>query len=152
MPISRSLPVRRIAVPLADAHYASAFTAPVAGLPPLSPEDWTRAVFEEAPAALQRCLYAGWRGGLGLRLSPRSAPKHVLGWPITESGSGTVTLEAHSPFLTARNIVSLNGTSLTWSTVVHFKNRTGRAIWASAAPLHHQVVPLLLRRAIREAA
>ncbi|WP_078897955.1 DUF2867 domain-containing protein [Streptomyces rimosus] len=152
MPSSRVLPVRRTAVDLNGAHYASRFTAPVAGLPSRSPEAWARAVFEEAPAALQRCLYAGWRGGLGLRLGPRRVPQHVLGWPITTTGPSSITLKAGSPLLTARNVLSVDGSVLTWSTFVHFTGRTGRAVWASAAPLHHQAVPFLLKRAIREVA
>ncbi|KAA6212069.1 DUF2867 domain-containing protein [Streptomyces albofaciens JCM 4342] len=152
MSASRSLPVRRVRVDPAGAHYASAFAVPATGLPHLLPVDWARAVFEKAPAVLRRCLYGGWRGGLGLRLGPRVSAQHVLGWLVTESGPDAVTLEAHSPLLTARNMVRLDHSSLTWSTFVHFKNPVGRAVWASAAPLHHQAIPLLLRRAIRKAA
>ncbi|MFH8596636.1 hypothetical protein [Streptomyces rimosus] len=152
MPLSRALPVHRTAVDPAGAHYASAFAAPVAGLPPLSPEAWARIVFEGAPVALQRCLYAAWRGGLGLRLGPRGARRHVLGWPITATGPGSITLEARSPLLTARNVICTGGSLVTWSTFVHVTGRTGRAVWASAAPLHHRTVPLLLKRATREVA
>ncbi|MFI2241656.1 hypothetical protein [Streptomyces chrestomyceticus] len=152
MSLSRPLPVHRTVVDPAGAHYASAFTAPVAGLQPLSPDAWARIVFEEAPVALQRCLYAAWRGGLGLRLGPRSARRHVLGWPITATGPDSITLEAHSPLLTARNVLCVGGSFVTWSTFVHATGRTGRAVWAVAAPLHHQAVPLLLKRATRKAA
>jgi len=152
MPTSRTPFVLRSAVDPVGADYASAFASPAAGLPSRTPEQWARAAFEDAPAVLRLCLRAGWLGALGLRLGPRSSAEHVLGWRIAEREPGAITLEAHSPLLGARNVVSVDGAGLRWATFVRFESRAGRAVWAAAAPVHHRVVPLLLRRAIRRAA
>ncbi|MFV0134776.1 DUF2867 domain-containing protein [Streptomyces sp. HMX87] len=140
---------RRVAVHPDGAHFASAFALPTSGLPSLPPEDWARRTFEDTPAALQRLLRAGWTGVLGLRLGPRISARHLLGWPVVESGPGRIALEARSPALTARNVVTLDDSRLLWATYVRYERRDGRARWAVAAPVHHQVVPLLLGRAVR---
>ncbi|ARH91465.1 DUF2867 domain-containing protein [Streptomyces sp. MOE7] len=151
MPTSRARLVRRVAVDPAGAHYASAFAVPAVDLPPLTPEDWARGTLEGAPAAMRWFVRAGWLGVLGLRLGPRSSAQHVLGWPVAVSGPDGITLEAHSPLLTARNVVSVDGDALVWATYVHGESRRGRAVWAAAAPLHHLIIPFLLDRAVRRA-
>ncbi|WP_041823585.1 hypothetical protein [Streptantibioticus cattleyicolor] len=143
---------RRVAVNPAGAHDASAFALPAAALPSLTPEEWARATFEGAPGPLRQVLRAGWTAGLGLRLGPGSSPRHVLGWPITGSGADAVTLEARSPLLTARNVVTVEGSRLVWATFVWFEKPAGRAVWSAAAPVHHRTVPYLLARAARRRA
>ncbi len=149
MPSSRAPLVLRTAVDPGGAHYASAFAASAIDLPSRTPEHWARAAFEDAPPALQWLLRAGWLGVLGLRLGPRSSAKHVLGWPVAESEPSAIVMEAHSPLLIARNVVSVDDSGLIWSTYVRFESRVGRAVWAAIAPVHHWIIPLLLRRAIR---
>ncbi|UNO38606.1 DUF2867 domain-containing protein [Streptomyces sp. MST-110588] len=152
--------VRRVEVPralraredLAGYHYASAFASPVPDGRPLTPEQWARVTFETAPLPMRWCLMLGWTGVLGLRLGPKSSPRHVLGWRVTRPGPGSVTLEAPSRLVDAHNVVLVEDAQILWATTVRFKGRAGRVAWGVAAPVHHLMVPLLLRRALRSAA
>ncbi|MFJ6075565.1 DUF2867 domain-containing protein [Streptomyces sp. NPDC093065] len=143
--------VRRVRIPSDGAHFASAFALPVAGLPRRTAEEWARSTFEDTPALLRELLRAGWTLVLGLRLGPRSSARHVMGWRTVESGRGRIAVEARAPSLTARNVVTVDGTRLVWATYVDFERGSGRALWSLAAPVHHLVVPLLLGRAARRA-
>jgi hypothetical protein len=130
-----------------QADYASAFELPLGDRRFLTPEQWARATFEGAPALLKACLTAGWKYGLGLRLGPLTSPDHVQGWLIANSGSDSITLEARSRFIVAQNIVVVSESAVVLVTFVHFTQRLGRVGWAVAAPIHHRVIPFLLRRA-----
>ncbi|MEV0850555.1 hypothetical protein AB0J21_32690 [Streptomyces sp. NPDC049954] len=145
-------PARRVVADLAGADYASAFTVPAAGLDSRTAAYWARAVVLGAPFPVRWALLAGWRHVLGLRLAPTYAPGHVLGWPVEQDEPGAITLRARSPLLLARSTVSVDAVGLTWTTRVHFERRAGRTVWAAAAQVHHRLLPLLLRRAVRREA
>ncbi|WP_395573098.1 DUF2867 domain-containing protein [Streptomyces sp. BK79] len=141
--------IRRVRVDPTGAHFASAFELPVAGLPRLTSEQWVRASFEDIPRPLRELIRTGWSGVLGLRLGPRSSPRHVVGWRRTECRPDRVALEARAPSLTVRNVVTVEEARLLWATYVRYERRAGRTLWALAAPVHHLAVPLLLGRAVR---
>ena len=154
----RAAAVHRVEVPemlLADhapwgrPDYASAFRLSTTRARSRTPEMWARAVFEEAPALLRPVLVFGWRVGLGLQLGPRPSPGSVLGWSMSEVGPDTVTLEAESRLLKARNVVVVDHSSVTWVTQVRFERPLARPIWAVTSLVHHRVIPYLLRRAGR---
>ncbi|GHG72492.1 DUF2867 domain-containing protein [Streptomyces griseocarneus] len=133
-------------------HYASAFELPAPGAATsMTPEQWARAVFEGAPPPLRRVLSFGWRRALGLRMAPTS-PQCVLGWHVAESGPRSVVLEARSPLMATRNTVLVREASVVWVTLVRFHRPLARPVWAVAAPVHHTVVPWLLKRALARAA
>ena len=92
-------------------------------------------------------LTTAWRYGLGLALGARASPDHVLGWPISSSGSDSITLEARSRLMVAQNIVIVSDSTVVLVTLVQFNGRTGRALWAVATPVHVRVIPYLLQRA-----
>ncbi len=135
--------------PLGGSDYASAFRLPTARARVRTPELWARAVFEEAPALLRPILVFGWRVGLGLRLGPRPSPGSVLGWSMSGVGPDTVTLEAASRLLRARNVVVVDETSVTWVRLVRFERPVARPIWAGTSVVHHRVIPYLLGQAGR---
>lgn len=161
--------VQRVEVPstIASARpydYASAFaltltvspgrSTPPTGIAPTTAEQWARAVFEGAPAALRWCMVFGWRFVLGLRLHPDAAADQVLGWrtEATASAPDTVTLAAASRFLRAENIVAVDEGVVLWVTVVRYESRAARPLWAVAAAIHHRTIPFLLGHAARVAA
>ncbi|AEM84713.1 DUF2867 domain-containing protein [Streptomyces violaceusniger] len=151
---------RRAAVPgalaarddLTGAHYASAFALPVPRAGALTAEQWVRAVFEGTPAPLRRFLVLGWTLGLGLRLGPRTSPRHVLGWAVSDAADHSLTLTARSSLVLTHNVVAVEDARVLWATFVRFDRPVGRPLWALAAPVHHRPVPRLLRRAARDAA
>jgi Protein of unknown function (DUF2867) len=150
-----SVGARRVEVPVEirarqdgrTSGYASAFELPIGARRFLTPEQWARATFEGAPAALRVFLTTSWRYGLGLRLGARASPDHVLGWPISSSGSDSITLEARSRLMVAQNIVVVSDPTVVLVTLVQFNRRAGRALWAVATPVHVRVIPYLLQRA-----
>lgn len=142
--------------------YASAFRVPTAAARRRSPREWTRAVFEGAPAPLALFVRWGWLGVLRLRLS--EDPEAVAGWRPTTLDPGTsdapdtsetagnsdaAALEAESPLLEACNVAFVDDDGVTWATYVRFRGGLGRAVRAVAARIHHVVIPYLLRRAVR---
>ncbi|MFE0019779.1 hypothetical protein [Amycolatopsis sp. NPDC059021] len=149
--------VQRITIEPADAvgalpssGYAGAFelSHPVTG--DRSPEQWARAVWEQAPALVRRLLLGGWRIGLGLRLGPRDTPAQVLGWTLTSATGQVAVLDARSRLLTARNVVELRGARVRWTTFVRFDTRPARVLWSLAVPVHHVMMSYLLRRAAEQ--
>ncbi len=133
------------ALPLSG--YASAFELSRPATDTRSPEQWARAVWEQAPPPLRRLLVVGWRLGLGLRLGPPDTPTHVLGWAVTSTTERAVVLDAQSRLMTARNVVELRSTQVRWTTFVRFDRRPAGMLWFLAAPVHHVMIPYLLRRA-----
>ncbi|NDZ78419.1 DUF2867 domain-containing protein [Streptomyces sp. SID10853] len=150
--------VRRVEVPQAartagesaTADYASAFELRSRQARSGTPEQWARATFEDAPAVVRWILLRGWTLVLGLRMGPRPSPGHVLGWELTESGSASVTLDARSPLIAARNVVVVDDSGVVWVTFVRYHRRLSRLVWAAAAPVHHLAVPWLLGLAGRK--
>ena len=150
-----SLDARRVEVPgeiqgrqdALRSDYASAFELPIGERRFLTPEQWARATFEQAPALLRLLLVAAWNYGLGLRLGARSSPDRVQGWLISSSGPDSITLEARSRLMVAQNIVAVRETTVDLVSLVQFNGRTGRALWAAATPVHLRVIPYLLQRA-----
>jgi hypothetical protein len=117
--------------------YASAFEVPIGARKFLTPEQWARATFEGAPAALKAFLSTAWR----------TSPDHVSGWLIASSGPGSITLEARSPLMVAQNVVAVRDSTVVLATLVQFSGRAGRVQWAVATPIHNRVIPYLLGRA-----
>jgi deazaflavin-dependent oxidoreductase (nitroreductase family) len=109
---------------------------------PRTAEQWARAVWEDAPAPVRAFLRAGW-ACLGLRV--RRGPERVFGWTVVESAPETVVLEAPSSLMTARNVVSIDGARVRWSTTVSYRRPTARLLWALAAPFHERLIPARLR-------
>jgi hypothetical protein len=134
--------------PRAEGGYSVAFEMPIGEHRFLTPEQWARATFEGAPVFVDHFLTFGWRFVLGLRLGPKSSPTHVAGWPIESSGPDSLTLEARSRRMVARNTVVVRKSTVTVVTHVHFERRSGRVLWAAVAPLHHVMIPYLLTHAL----
>jgi hypothetical protein len=113
-----------------------------------SPEQWARAVWEQAPSPVRWLLLTGWRIGLGLHLTPaQDTSAHVLGWALSRTNDRAAVLDARSRLMTARNVVELDGPRVRWTTFVRFDKRPAGALWSLAAPVHQAVLPYLLRRA-----
>ncbi len=134
---------------LAGYHYDydDSFAAPRAVTDDRTPEQWARAVFEDAPRPVRWFLLNGFRYGLGLRLDPRPSPEHVLGWAIIDRSPNSLTTEARSWLLTSRLVFRTETTHVTQSTYVRYDRRIAAMIWPPVSILHRQVVPRILRHA-----
>jgi uncharacterized protein DUF2867 len=124
--------------------YACAIDTAVEGV---AAEEWARATFEGAPAAVRLVIVAGWRLALGLRLVPRGSPSSVLGWRILSNTPLAIVLATDSPLLTARLVVQVDGALVVHTTLVRLRNRLGRVVWTAATPIHQLTIPFLLNHA-----
>jgi hypothetical protein len=102
---------------------------------------------------LRWCIVFGWTRVLGLILGSRTSDDHVLGWAIADGDlvAGSTALLAASRSLRACNIVTVEETTITWVTLVHYSRPAARPLWAIARPIHHLTIRYLLARAAREA-
>lgn len=149
--------VRRVEVPQpiaasfarSTANYAAAFVLASDAAAARTPVQWASAVFESAPAALRSFLVFAWTRMLGLRLGPRPSDDHVLGWAIADGqvAPGSTALIAQSRFLRACNTVTVESSTVTWVTLVHYSSAAARPLWALARPIHHLTIRFLLARA-----
>src|SRR5437763_6990765 len=95
--------VRQVAVPddarglstLPQIDYADAFVVETGPTRERTPEQWLRAILEDAPARTQRGLRLGW-SLLGIRLGPSGSTRFVLGWEVRRSTPDHVLVRAHS--------------------------------------------------------
>jgi hypothetical protein len=149
------MPVQRTPVPdqirvlnsLPAFDYASAFELPVEPTSTRTPQDWARAVFEDAPPILRRFIRAGWRFPLRFDLAPPGAPGHILGCRIIRDEPTMIGLEQRSPLMTAHNIVLVERTRIVLATLVRYRSPIARPLWSVSAAIHHRTLPYLLTRA-----
>jgi hypothetical protein len=144
---ARRVEVAETGDPLGRSDYASAFAVSRRAGDERSAEQWARAAFEGAPAALRTFVVVGWRYGLGFRLGPRGSAAHVLGWKIASSTPEVVVLTLQSPLVTAHKVVRVDAARVAMTTFVRYERAPARALWSAAAPVHHRTEPYLLGRA-----
>ncbi|WP_246042532.1 MULTISPECIES: hypothetical protein [Streptomyces] len=143
--------VRRLST-LAEPDYADLFTLTAAGAAARSPEQWACAVLEDAAGWQGQFV---WRGILGLRLQGRPTPGCVAGWEIDGRGDDWIRLEAHSRMITGQLVLRVEEGQASLSTFIRYRKPSGARVWTRLTPLHHKLVPGLLRdghRILQEAA
>ena len=132
---------------LADPDYTDACEITISNSDTRSPDQWARAIFEDAPRALRWFVVSGWIAGLGLRLGPRPSPAHVLGWKILTATPSVIVLGVHSIVLSNHLVLRVQDSSIVLATFVRYERRPAPIVWGVAQPIHRRVVPYLLRRA-----
>jgi hypothetical protein len=147
--------VRQIAVPpdaralstLARVDYADAFTLQCHLPRRRSPEQWARAILEDAPAAMRSRLLAGW-SALGLKLGSPRSDRLILGWEIVRRTDDFVLLGAGSRIgMPAQLLFKREPGGLLFATLVQQDNPVVRALWAGTESVHVSVVRQLLQDA-----
>lgn len=134
---------------LARVDYEDAFIVEAGGA--RTAEQWTRAVFNDAPLAVRARLVSGWTG-LGLKLGAPWSADRVLGWRVQKSSPSVVLLAAESLLgLQAELLFRSEPGGLLFATFVQQENPAARAVWARITSTHQQVVRSLLDHAARRA-
>jgi hypothetical protein len=136
--------------PFGSSDYATAFGVTRTSDDVRSPEEWIRAVFEDAPTAMRLLVQFGWRYVMWLQLASGSTPDHVLGWRITNATPEAISLDVHSPLVSAHKVLRIAGSRVLVTTFVRYKGLRGRAVWTAVTPIHHRTEPYLLGRAARK--
>ncbi|MFK0259000.1 hypothetical protein [Streptomyces sp. NPDC090445] len=128
---------------MADPGYVDVFTL-VGGVPGRSPEQWAKALFEDAAGRAGQFV---WRVLLGLRL--RASAHRVAGWEVAGRGADWIRLEARSWFLTGHLVVQADDEHVSLATFIRYDRPVASLIWPPLARKHRQLAPDLLRDAHR---
>lgn len=117
------------------------------------PEQWARAMVEDAPLAMRVRLLSGW-SALGLRLGPPWAAGRVLGWKVQQSRPSFALLTADSWLgLKAELLFRAQPRGVLFATLIQQNHVLARCLWRKITPTHQAVVrSLLLHAARRQAA
>jgi hypothetical protein len=143
--------VRQIAVPpsvralstLDRVDYADAFLLEDGA--ERTPEQWARAVLEEAPAAVRSSLLSGWTS-IGLKVG--GSDGSILGWRLRRSTPDHVLLAADSRIgMPGELLFKRQERGLLFATFVEHGNPAARAVWAGVEPVHVRIVRRLLEHA-----
>lgn len=127
--------------------YEDSFDVSVAAGNERTPEQWGRAVFEDAPRSVRWFLLVGFRYGLNLRLARRTSPEYVFGWAIVDRKPSSLTIESRSWYLTSRLLFKTEPARVMLSTHVRYDKPIAKILWPPVSILHRQILPRLLRRA-----
>lgn len=112
-----------------------------------TPEQWARAMIEDAPPRVRAGLLAGWLG-LGLKLGQPWSSRHVLGWPVKRREPGWILLRADSWLgLHGELLFRSEPTGVLFATRIQHTNLAARTVWSSVTDRHQRVVESLLRHA-----
>ncbi|WP_031479788.1 hypothetical protein [Streptomyces bicolor] len=128
---------------ITDPGYVDLFTM-TGGIPDRSPEQWARALFEDAAGRAGQFV---WRVLLGLRLT--ASRDRVAGWQIAGRGADWIRLEARSWFLTGHLVVQADDEHVSLATFIRYDRPVAPRIWLPLAKKHRQLAPGLLRDAHR---
>jgi hypothetical protein len=112
-----------------------------------TPQQWVRAVLQDAPPSVRRRLWLGWTA-LGLRLGPPWSQGRVLGWKVRHSDQNFILLTADSWLgLHGELLFRSEPHGLLFATFLQHTNPAARAVWAAITPRHQHVVQSLLTHA-----
>ena len=129
--------------------YEDAFL--VSGAIDRTPQQWVRAVIDDAPARVRARLFMGWLS-LGLRLGLPWSSRRVLGWRIARSEPGWLLLTANSWLgLRGELLFRREPGGLLFATLIQQTNPAARATWARVTDTHQRVVRSLLTHAANRA-
>jgi hypothetical protein len=132
-------------------HYTDREAVRLVPGPPQPALTWARAILEDAPPGVRRFLRVSWRWGLLIPLGPVHGPGHVLGWPVADTSTDSLTvLAARSRLgLDTRLAISTDADELVFRTFIRYAHRGAAAVWFVVAPVHRLIVQRLLAAAVR---
>jgi hypothetical protein len=127
--------------------YADAFEIHLAVADQRSAEQWVRLALEGAAAPVRWVIVAALRGVLRLKLDRSSGPGYVFGWRIISSAPDVIVLEADGPVLRGVLVGRRRAPTVTAITsLIFYRHRVARPLWALVAPIHRRVARYLLER------
>jgi hypothetical protein len=147
--------VRQIEVPpqaralstLAHIDYEDAFLVDIAGSHERTPEQWARAILEDAPIKVRSSLVSGWTS-IGLKLDRSGPGGSVLGWSVRASTPDFALLGADSRIgMPGQLLIKREHDALLFATFVQHDNPVARAVWAGVEPVHVPIVRRVLEHA-----
>jgi hypothetical protein len=140
-------PAARALNTLSHVDYEDAFLVEIGPGQDGTPEQWARAILEDAPIITRSALLSGWLA-LGLKLGSPRSDGLVLGWEVRRSTADFALLGASFRLgLAAELLLRRRRQTLLFATFVQQENHIARAVWAGVAPVHRPVVRYVLEQA-----
>jgi len=130
----------------ADSDYVDVTTITTAEARKRSPEQWARAVMEQAP--LGRRARMLWRP-LGLRLGPSGSSDHVQGWRIAQRGDDWIRVETGSWYMTAQAVCLVDDEHVSLALFLRYDRPIAALVWAAVGIMHRRAVPVMVRQGLR---
>lgn len=121
------------------------FTTMACGAGDWSPEQWARAVFQDAISSRTGRFIL--RGLLRLRLERRASPDNLARWKIADRGDRWLRLEASSWLLTDHLVVRADDEQVSVATLIRYHHPLAPRIWLPLSTQHRKFLTGLLRNA-----
>ncbi|WP_017596499.1 hypothetical protein [Nocardiopsis potens] len=134
----------------ADPDYVDFFVLTGGGAAHGTPEEWTRAAFEETFASPSARFLLG--RVLRLRLRPRGAQGCVGGWRIAGRGEDWLRIEVEGPLMSVHIVVRTEEDRVSAATLIGYRRPPAARIWPPLSARHRGFMPKLLRKAHTELA
>ncbi|GAA1085603.1 hypothetical protein [Nocardiopsis composta] len=128
-----------------DPDYADFFVLMAGGAAHGTPEEWTRAAFEETFASPGARFLLG--RVLGLSLQPPGAPGCVGGWRIAGRGDGWLRIEAEGRSMSVHIVVRTEEDRVSAATIIGYRRWWAARVWPPLSARHRGFMPGLLRKA-----
>jgi hypothetical protein len=130
---------------LADANYADIVTATIDRQPDGTPEQWIQAALSGLPRGLLMFIPFVQRAFLGLRLTLRPSPDHLLGCKIAHRDQHWLRIEASSWFLTGHVVMHIEGERISFASFIRYDRPLAALVWPPISLIHRQVALTLMR-------
>jgi hypothetical protein len=142
-------PAARALSTLDRIDYADTFLVEVGAVQDRSPEQWARAILEDAPIMLRTRLLLGWPA-LGLKPAGGGSGRSVLGWQIRRNTPDFVLAGRDSLIgMPAELLFKRERHGLLFATFVRHDNHVARAAWATVESAHVRIVRDVLTQTSR---
>ncbi|WP_218003244.1 hypothetical protein [Nocardia concava] len=136
----------RAYVTFAEPYYIDVFALPIDAVAQGSPEQWARALFEQAAGKGGQFI---WGILLTMRLARPGTPGHVAGWRIGDRGPDWIRLEVEGWMLDGQLVVRAGERELIMVTAVRYPLPIGRPVWNVLSRVHRRLTPGLLANGFR---
>ena len=125
------------------ADYVDTFHVEAATTPA---REWARLSLRAADVPFSTLV---WQGVLGFRLAAPATPGTLVGWRIAVDEPDRFVMECDGRLMAGRMMFEISADVLTWTTMLRFHGRAGRAVWAVAGNAHRALAPRCLDAAAR---
>lgn len=121
-----------------DTFHVEATTTPA--------REWARLSLRAAEGPFSGLI---WQGILGFRLAAPTTPGTLVGWRIAVDEPERFVMDCDGRLMAGRMVFEKSDDVLTWTTMLRFHGRVGRAVWAVAGNAHRALAPRCLGAAAR---
>jgi hypothetical protein len=129
-----------------DCDYADAFA--LVGAPDAPARGWAAAALGSGGELGQRVFGSlVWHGLLGFDLAAPGTDGTMVGWTVAVDEPDLFVLKTDGRLMTGCMVFAIDGSTVTWTTALHYLSPRAEPIWALAQRVHRALAGRLLTRA-----